>query len=90
MEKRYAHCLDCGVDTFVIKDWYMVRDELWRQVITDGDPSTRRFLCILCLEKRLGRRLIASDFMDSGCAKINQPDPRRMSERLLNRLNAAR
>ena len=90
MEKRYAYCLDCEADTFVLKDWYMVRDELWQQVITTKDLATRKFLCILCLEKRLGRKLCLADFMDSACAKINQPDPRRMSERLLDRLNAAR
>ena len=89
-EKRYAYCLDCGVDTFVIKEWYMIRNELWGQVITNNDPTSQRFLCILCLEKRLGRKLHVSDFMDPAEAKINQPAPKRMSERLLDRLNAAR
>jgi hypothetical protein len=86
MEKRTGHCLDCRVDTFEIKEYYMVHDELWQTVITNKDQADRKYLCINCLEKRLGRRLRASDFMD---VPLNQRT-KRMSALLLDRLNAAR
>ncbi len=50
-------CLDCGVSTFEVGEYYMVRDELW-PLSVDG------MLCIGCLETRLGRRLRRADFTD--------------------------
>lgn len=89
-EKRFAHCIDCGVDTFVTREWYMVHDALWQSVITSEDPVTRVFLCVLCLEDRLGRQLCSSDFMDPAEAKINRHEIGRKNERLLSRLNVTR
>jgi len=86
MERRYAHCLDCRVDTLATRDWYMVHDELWREVITHKDPPTNRFLCVACFERRLGRELKPSDFMD---APVNVPNSKLMSALLLDRLTAA-
>lgn len=86
MERRFAYCLDCGVDTLEIRDWYMLQLEVWQKVITSKDPIARRFLCILCLEKRLGRTLEAADFVD---APINKPNPK-MSALLMSRVNAGR
>jgi hypothetical protein len=53
-------CRDCGVETnHLLSDsaeWYMVWDKLW--------PNGIDFLCIGCLEDRLGRLLVPGDFND--------------------------
>lgn len=49
-------------------EWYMVRRRIWAQA-TGGD-DTPGYLCIGCLEKRLGRPLNAGDFT---AAPVNQP-----------------
>jgi hypothetical protein len=79
--------LDCRVDTMVTREYYMIHDELWNSVITDRDPAGRKYLCIACLEKRLGRTLRASDFQDVPLNRLNHI---RKSQLLLDRLNAAR
>lgn len=53
-------CLDCGVDTSEIDEYYMVHDHVWAA----ANPDRRGMLCISCLEKRLSRTLDASDFTD--------------------------
>jgi hypothetical protein len=62
-----VNCNDCGVDTQDIGEWYMVKDEVWAAAWLKR--SKREFLCIGCLETRLGRRLTSDDFID---APINQ------------------
>ena len=55
-------CRDCGDPTLPEdgpSEFYMVRDELWA-LAGAGD----RYLCIGCLEGRLGRRLAREDFSD--------------------------
>lgn len=47
----------------------MVRPEIWAAVTSLGASG---FLCIGCLEKRLGRQLTSRDFTT---APINVPDP---------------
>jgi hypothetical protein len=47
-------------------DWFMVKDSVWRQIQRKG---TCRFLCVACLERRIGRKLSADDFRRS--AKVN-------------------
>jgi hypothetical protein len=68
------YCADCGADTIMIGEWYMVTNEVWEQawagrrhprhdgckIIIDGTE----ILCIGCLEKRIGRTLVAADFPD--------------------------
>ena len=44
-------CVDCGVDTDAIDEYYMVDDPVWQQAASD----TTGHLCISCLEHRLGR-----------------------------------
>ena len=71
-----APCHDCGIHTIPIgnrglpRGWedYMVRDEIW-QAAGMGEG----FLCIGCLEKRLGRELAAGDFTPW---PVNNPNPR--------------
>lgn len=71
-------CLDCGVDTNELGEYYMLRDTVWEQAL----PAVDGMLCIGCVEKRLGRELNGHDFID---APIND-DHVNMSPRLLNRL----
>lgn len=75
-----ADCLDCGVDTFHIAEYYMVQDVLWDEV----NPDVEGMLCIGCLEKRLGRILQPSDFPSS--VPLNADTSRRRSFRLSSRM----
>ena len=70
-------CLDCGVDTIAIDEYYMVTHELWAN--SDG------MLCIGCLEKRLGRELTPDDFSSCWDDRVHPK-----SERLLKRLGDSR
>jgi hypothetical protein len=54
-------CLDCGVDTLEIGDYYMLHDELWLEANPDDDGM----LCFDCVETRLGRRLVPADFTNA-------------------------
>jgi hypothetical protein len=62
------------------RDWCMLKDRVW-QAATAGSPR-KRFLCVLCTERRLGRRLDANDFRRS--AKVNFVG--RKSKRLRHRM----
>lgn len=71
-------CADCGQDTTPCTgkrgcrhagrwEYYMVRNNLWAlKGVGDG------YLCIGCLERRIGRKLRPRDFTT---APINEPDP---------------
>lgn len=48
-------CAECETLT---TDYYMVHDELWQSVTTPDE----RFLCLACLEQRIGRPLVIDDF----------------------------
>lgn len=48
-------CDDCGMQTAPC-EVYMVRDEVW------AEAHGRGYLCIGCLENRLGRELVPDDF----------------------------
>lgn len=74
-------CFDCRVDTDRIKEYYMVQFELWRTIIP-AELQKREF-CIGCLEARLGRQLVSTDFIE---APVNYTPNK--SERLLDRLGA--
>jgi len=83
-------CLDCGEPTWQPQgqsEWYMVQDQVWRAsgaptrpVIVPGEPGF--YLCIGCLETRLGRMLFAGDFTDT---PVNTPRPE-YTDRLNDRL----
>jgi hypothetical protein len=51
-------CLDCGVETTAINEYYLVHDTLWLSVM----PDRRGILCVGCLAGRLGRPLVPADF----------------------------
>ena len=85
----HALCADCGVDTIPDEpdfdcEWYTVHDHIWAQV-----GLGRGFLCIGCLEARIGRRLQPEDFPD---VPVNDPQRYKLtsSDRLLDRLGWVR
>jgi hypothetical protein len=73
-------CADCGVDTAPDDDrryrgarhseYYMVSDSVWQAAGMPAEDGWH-FLCIGCLEQRLGRTLTRRDFTD---VPINRPD----------------
>ena len=75
-------CSDCEVDTGFtgIDEYYMVHHDLWVQV--NGGEG---FLCIGCLEERLGRELNANDFPAFPINDLTQHTER--SARLVDRLS---
>lgn len=50
-------CQDCMVETYG-DNYYMVHNDLWSQV----HPNSIGMLCLDCLEGRLGRPLVKTDF----------------------------
>lgn len=60
-------CFDCGVNTLPTEwderaEWYMVHDAVWMAAGVSDDTPMTTFLCVGCLESRLGRRLRRDDF----------------------------
>jgi len=52
-----AKCNDCSRNLFKMKEFnYIVKNNIWEVAVNC------RFLCIECLEKRLGRKLEKEDF----------------------------
>ena len=72
-------CLDCGVDTGKTYEHYFVHLPLWMSAV----GSKTGMLCIGCLETRIGRRLLSTDFPN---VHVNNPKLYRMSDRLLSRI----
>lgn len=52
------NCIDCGIDTLLIREMYHVHDELWKQI----NPQNDGMICVCCCENRLGRQLRQQDF----------------------------
>ena len=87
---RRAACNDCGTLTTPrttrnkIKarswEWYMVHNYVWAQA-----GMTNGFLCIGCLERRLGRSLGPNDFRAS-MEEPNRLDAPRLLARKLGQL----
>ena len=89
-----ATCGSCGIDAGWngLGEWYTVRDCIWEQVWPGTSNSNkptgkltglRYFLCIGCLEERLGRKLTADDFEPGNI--LNRPQ-QGQSKRLQDRL----
>lgn len=77
-------CLDCGFDTLRGLEYYMLHFELWLEV---NNGKSKGMLCIGCVEDRLQRCLVASDFLE---APINDAFLFPMkSQRLLDRLTSS-
>jgi hypothetical protein len=80
--KTTFYCMDCGIDTGRIDEFYMVTDEVWQSVTNPIDSTG--MLCIGCLEQRLGRTLKPDDFPN--CPVNTDHVGFRKSKRLLERL----
>jgi len=73
-------CLDCKIDTGKVNEFYMLKDEIWFSI----HNSKEGMLCIDCLEKRLKRKLVKTDFNDSF---VNKQFPNKSySNKLLERM----
>jgi hypothetical protein len=55
----HVACVDCSANVHFLDEWYMVTDEVWDAGGVGPDDG---FLCVTCLESRLGRPLCAVDF----------------------------
>lgn len=73
-------CVDCTEDVVAGREMYMVTHALWR---ASGLPHNGGYLCIGCLEARVGRTLRGSDFTD-----VPLNDPAHSSPRMSSRLVA--
>ena len=77
------NCLDCGVNTSEIEEYYMLHDRVWRSVTNQNERYG--MLCLGCIERRLGRLLEPTDFAD--VALNNRKSlSKHGSERMLDRL----
>jgi hypothetical protein len=81
--RRKFLCLDCRIDTGKIHEHYFIQTPLWMKLV----GSNQGMLCVGCLELRLGRKLIASDFTN---ASINTASHEAKSQRLMERLTTCR
>jgi hypothetical protein len=72
-------CLDCGVNTSEIDEYYMLHDPIWHQ----ANPNDDGMLCIGCVESRLGRPLRATDFTPT---RVNDATVHHRSSRMIDRL----
>lgn len=77
-----ALCVDCGVDTVKINEYYMSTDAIWKRA---GMHKYGGMLCIGCLEKRVGHMLKSSNFKECPLNWRNVLYPEMSSERLLSR-----
>lgn len=67
MNNKY-NCKDCDKDCFIEnKDYYMITKELWKQY-----GVGKGLLCLNCIEKRLGRKLIKEDIFDCCLTRENE------------------
>ncbi|AVD99334.1 hypothetical protein SEA_BILLNYE_161 [Streptomyces phage BillNye] len=77
--RRKFLCLDCRVDTGKIGEHYMLIDETWHLT----GLQKIGMLCIEDVERRIGRKLVPSDFNNS---YLNQPRTGIISQRLQDRM----
>lgn len=83
MAIQTLNCMVCKKDVVEIKEYaYMVQDDVWMAVAA---RNPKGYLCISCLEKRLGRKLTADDFKAQA---INHPlfNPEQKSDLLKSRV----
>jgi hypothetical protein len=56
------NCKDCNKPIYVDDNMVMIKDELWNKIVDDK----KIFLCDLCMEERLGRKITQEDFKSKG------------------------
>ena len=76
-------CWDCGHDTFLLGEWFMLFNDIWWQAI--GLDARIYMLCVGCVEERLGRKLNGNDFSRFG---LNYSPDFKRSLRLRQRMNS--
>jgi hypothetical protein len=61
----------------------MLHDELWQRAVPEDTdaPGMSIFLCVGCLERRLGRRLTPADLKAVGISELNAIDSDRLADR---------
>lgn len=74
-------CIDCGVDTSNMQEYYMVQPALWKRHVPEDKNNS--MLCLGCLESRMDRQLVLDDFTD---CPLNDKEYGNKSNRFLNRL----
>jgi|SRR6516162_9561785 hypothetical protein len=72
-------CNDCGISTF--NEYYLVLENIW-----DNYGCGDGMLCIGCLEKRIGRKLRTTDFVQCHMNTIGYGGGK--SHRLVDRLTS--
>ncbi len=83
--RRGASCEDCGVETYP-SEYYMVKDKIWDKAVPeDVDENRYIYLCIGCLEGRLGYSLTSKDFIKFPINNINSYTSDRLIDRLLSK-----
>jgi hypothetical protein len=94
MANEISPCMDCGTDTTPCAnrndctggrrcrhtgtgwwEWYMVWPAVWSRAV---GPDARGYLCIPCLERRLGRPLTGDDFTTAAVNRPGRWDSRRL------------
>lgn len=75
-------CHDCGIDTGAIGEYFTLQHDLWKTLMPG--KLSKDFLCVTCLEYRLGRKLSKQDFVDCLANKLEFSFKK--SELLINRL----
>lgn len=81
-------CFDCGVNTVPERrpqEYYIVHDEIWlaAAMTKQSQRPSGDFLCIGCLEARLGRTLTRRDFPDCPANQLGDYLSSRLKARLL-------
>lgn len=78
-------CCDCGVDTQAIHEWYMVHYDVWLAAAGNAwltPDSYGMFLCVGCIEGRLGRSLTGDDFTSAPINTMDTPRSPRLQLRM--------
>jgi len=75
-------CADCEVDVFEIDERFMVNDQVWAAAGLEPDSG---WMCVECLEARLGRELVADDFADLPMNAPDYPHSPRLADRIAAR-----
>lgn len=64
-KKSLWKCMECHINTCSSGHYYMLKDNLWKQITSKpfkGYLQEKGMLCLNCVEKRLGRKLQEDDF----------------------------
>lgn len=79
---RQLLCDDCGFNTSH-SEYYMVKNPIWEEAQNKG---IAQILCIGCLERRIGRKLVSNDFSDVPLNLMIRDGSFSSSRRLLERI----